>query len=312
MVDILVTRPYGVGNAVQAIPALKMLLNHGKSVLVYTGNEAAADLLREGFDATPAFAVGTGAACPDCKNWISLWPWDSAVQPGHFERRFGYVDGDKGLLHGQYGDKVWDQNEVQMNCYIAATFLNIVKYKTPGTAIWNIADADTVKGAVGIHPGCKSGDAGVWYRKRWPVGNWVKLTSQLLKAGKRVKVFGQTADDGRGISALMGAFDGMPDVTWCVDRPSSEAAQVAGLCETFISNDSGMAHMAVAGGCKKVFVLYGPTSVNKNTHDGMASIVATGACKYAPCYTDHFVRPCEQNMCMRSISVERVLREVSI
>ncbi|KKK46778.1 hypothetical protein LCGC14_3161850, partial [marine sediment metagenome] len=124
------------------------------------------------------------------------------------------------------------------------------------------------------------------------------------------EVFGQVTDDKDGLVTLMEHFDKTLGVTFFIDRSSRAAARTAGTCETFISNDSGMAHLAVVGGCKKVIVLYGPTSVNKNTHDSMTPIVAQGACSSQACYTDHFTCDCSENICMKAIKAERVLQEL--
>jgi hypothetical protein len=74
-----------------------------------------------------------------------------------------------------------------------------------------------------------------------------------------------------------------------------------------------MAHLAAAGGCDRVYTLYGPTSVNKNTHEGMIPIVAQGVCPYQACYTDKFSADglaCKNNVCMKSITIDRVAQEV--
>lgn len=320
MVDVLVTRPYGVGNAVQAIPALRMLLAAGYSPTVLVGDAAAKAVLESVWVMRGRLNVLVGPAPVACKHWISLWPWDGALQPVSFERRHGYTADDREVLQGRYGDSVWSQNETRLNAEIVADFLGLKPgWELPSEILWSPSRAfDVDPNLVGIHPGCQGGAQ--WERKRWPF--WLELIRALCAAGKRVRVYGCTKDDSGVLGYLMTMLDPIGDLgqdgpfEWYIDRSVVEAASSASDCAAFISNDSGMAHLAVAGGCQRVVVLYGPTRPEKNTHGPMVPVVAYGACKYQPCYSDHFSDEglkCQPLYpCMAHISVARVLREVGL
>lgn len=324
VVPVLVTRPYGLGNVVQAIPALRLLLGAGVVPVVAVGNKTAEDVMRNVWHPQGNMPTVRDCSTVACKDWISLWPWDGAMRPGRFERRHGYTEDDRAALAERYGaDAIWSQNEALLNAQIVADFLGLKPgWELPPALLWPQGGPvayEVDKRLVGIHPGCQGGAGSVWGRKRWPVERWLALVSLLIKGGRRVRVFGTSLEDRDVLAAILREYDGEmgedSPIDFFIDSPVDRAAWAAGVCGAFVSNDSGMAHLAVAGGCKRVVVLYGPTRPEKNTHGPMVPVVAYGACAFQPCYSDHFSDDglvCSTKACMTRISVERVLKELAI
>lgn len=315
MIDILVTRPYGVGNAVQAIPALRMLKEgleglddyRGLKYALWLEDRPSIELLESDFPVVSRL-LEPGRRM-ECNVWISLFPADSGMEPDHYERRLGYSAKDLADVKAAYN---W--NEVAANAEIVANYLGLDRgeYMVPSCELWPQGGGrfDAKEDMIGIHPGCQAGDGGIWKRKRWPVEHWKLLIKTLIMRGKTIMIFGTSYADSDMVIPLLRSFDGVPaQVKWQLDRKTWEAAGTAGRCEAFVSNDSGMAHIALAGGCQKVLILYGPTRPEKNTHDGAVAIV-TKACPHQPCYSDVFSpegKACKVNKCMQVIPVKRVL-----
>jgi ADP-heptose:LPS heptosyltransferase len=103
-----------------------------------------------------------------------------------------------------------------------------------------------------LHPGSGSG------RKNWPAPNWREVVRALGIAGELVVVAGP-ADDA-ALAALEAAW---ADAGWARPRvlPPLRLGTLAGVlaqAALYLGNDSGVSHLAAAGGAPSVAV-FGPT-----------------------------------------------------
>ena len=299
MEEVIVTRPYGAGNAVQAIPALEMLKQAGIKFKVWVEHPQVLALYEGMFD-----TIGRVKGDSDfsCRTWISLYPWDRAMIPSHYGRKIGYHTQDR--IKAVNGVEIWSVNEARFNAETVASYLGQPVPEALSCRIRDLGGLVPSGKRIGLHPGCQRG---VWTVKRWPEEKWHALAALLVKRNLRVRVFGTTADEGGALNGMHAEFG--DSMEWCVDKPPKESARSAGECTVFVSNDSGMSHLAVAGGCRKVIVLYGPTRPEKSVHDSMITIRSVRSCPYMPCYSWRFDRKCDDNRCMKDIGVMRVLKE---
>lgn len=295
--SIVVTRSYGVGNAVQAIPALRILQEQKQDFVVMVDNDTVRELLAPEFTVVSNERRGREIKIYD--TWLDFFP-RGKCQPVGCKNSFS----NRTSAPACYG-----MNEVKTNVGIVNDFLG-KHCAAPSCELIPKKGERRARGRaglVGIHPGCQSGDNGVWLRKRWPAEYWVKLVNDLMDEGKTVRIYGHKPDDQRILAVLYSELG--ITVEWCVDLPVRRAAFSAGECEWFVSNDSGMSHLALAGGCQKVIVMYGPTSPTKNTHGGALAVV-NKVCPFQPCYTDRFSvdgKRCHDNQCMKVIEPGQIL-----
>lgn len=154
---------------------------------------------------------------------------------------------------------------------------------------------------IGINPG------GNWLPKRWPKENWIKLVDLLMvKQGVRVIITGGREDLllGEEITAVLKI---KPLVTCGIFNLEQSAALFKRL-NLFISADSGPMHIANAVGTKKIIALFGPTDASVTGPypcDNVMVIKKDVGCRI-PCY----VVDCQDNRCMKEITVEEVMEKI--
>ncbi|ROV58136.1 lipopolysaccharide heptosyltransferase II [Vibrio ponticus] len=110
--------------------------------------------------------------------------------------------------------------------------------------------------AVGLCPGAEFGPA-----KKWPEDKYAETATHLAKQGKQVWLFGSQKDveTCEGIKALVNT-ELQSNIHVLAGKTSLiEAIDLLAACETVISNDSGLMHVAAAVGCH-VIGIYGSTS----------------------------------------------------
>lgn len=154
---------------------------------------------------------------------------------------------------------------------------------------------------VGIHPGSglAAGEA-----KRWPLEKFAHL-ADLLQSLPRVKVVIFGGPEEKKLSDTMArSMDKTPLVTAAALDIRATAALIK-KCRLFISNDSGLMHVATAVKTP-VLALFGPTLWWKNYPWGKENVVVRRKLKCSPCYR---YRPitCADRRCLTGISTAEVL-----
>lgn len=148
--------------------------------------------------------------------------------------------------------------------------------------------------------------AGNWSLKRWPKENFAKLCDRLIKDyNARVIITGAASDLklGQDIASLMQS----QPIIFCGKTTLGQLAALMGRVSLVISNDSGPMHIAVSQGAK-VIALFGPTSAKITGPYGKGNylVIQKDIDCEVPCYN----LDCNDNRCMKAISVEDVLEKV--
>ncbi|PCE68617.1 lipopolysaccharide heptosyltransferase II [Salinivibrio sp. YCSC6] len=110
------------------------------------------------------------------------------------------------------------------------------------------------KPVLGLCPGAEFGPA-----KKWPERHYAAVAQAMIAQGYQVWLFGSAKDveTCENIAALSGQQD---DMYVLAGKTSLiEAVDLLGACQTVVSNDSGLMHIAAAVNCH-VIAVYGSTS----------------------------------------------------
>jgi heptosyltransferase-2 len=150
---------------------------------------------------------------------------------------------------------------------------------------------------IGLNPGAAYGPA-----KRWPAAKYGRLAAQLAAAtGGLIVVFGTRADQEAAAEITRFAGDSVLDLTGrtrlavalaCIDR-----------CHVFVTNDSGLMHVAAALNTPLVAVFGSTDHLATGPYSKQATVVRKPlAC--SPCMKTHC--PKEHFQCMEEIAVDEV------
>lgn len=147
---------------------------------------------------------------------------------------------------------------------------------------------------------------GNWGPKRWPRENFVRLADRLaVECNAKIILSGSKEDVGL-VGQIAGAMEHRPVIA----AGKTSLAQLAALFKKtglVISADSGPLHMAASVGANLI-ALFGPTSpaITGPIGKGVIKVLQEGIGCVIPCYDKN----CDDNKCMREITVEDVLSEV--
>jgi lipopolysaccharide heptosyltransferase II len=151
-----------------------------------------------------------------------------------------------------------------------------------------------------INPG------GNWNLKRWPKENFARLADRLIRDYQaRIIITGATGDINLARD-IAGRMQGKP-VILCRKTSLGQLAALMSAVKLVISNDSGPMHIAVSQKAKTI-ALFGPTSAEITGPYGRGNykVIQKNVGCEVPCYQ----LSCNDNRCMKAITVEDVLREV--
>jgi heptosyltransferase-2 len=156
---------------------------------------------------------------------------------------------------------------------------------------------------VGINPGATYGTA-----KRWPRERFVELSRRLIgRYGASVLIFGGPGEARLG--ARIAEEVGSRCFNLCNRTSLREAMALIDRCDAFVTNDSGLMHVAAALNVPQIAII-GPTDPVATGPVNRASrlVRADGSCRRAPCLLPHC--PIDHR-CMTSIPVDRVATAVA-
>jgi len=157
---------------------------------------------------------------------------------------------------------------------------------------------------VGVHPGSGIHQAGF---KRWAKERFSQLADRLISDwGASVILFGGTEE-----TKLAEDINGMMRSQPLLMTGKTTLSQTAALiekCSLFISNDSGLLHVASAVKAP-VIGIFGPTDPGRTGPYPDSSAVIRKDMTCSPCYAGKPVR-CDHTECLSSITVNDVIEEV--
>lgn len=150
---------------------------------------------------------------------------------------------------------------------------------------------------VGFGPGATYGPA-----KRWPAARWIELGRRLKQRGARTLIFGSFAEsrDCKEIERNIGTTA----VSLAGGIDLRQSAALIAHCRAFVTNDTGVMHLAAAVGTR-VVALFGSTSPTWTGPWGGRHAVLCDRQPCSPCYA----RTCRYGHydCLGTLTVERVL-----
>ncbi len=155
---------------------------------------------------------------------------------------------------------------------------------------------------LGLCPGAEYGEA-----KRWPAEYYAEVANQALKRGWQVWLFGSEKD-----VPVTGSINQMTQ-NRCLDLGGKtrlgEAIDLMSLCETVVSNDSGLMHVAAALG-RKVIAVYGSSDPHHTPPMSPEAVVLWLGLDCSPCFKR--VCPLGHLNCLKQLAPERVLQEMAL
>lgn len=166
---------------------------------------------------------------------------------------------------------------------------------------------------IGFHPG-SSVERGM-IMKRWDKKKYAELAQRIVKKyDASVLIFGGNDEDELKAYIKESAGEGVLNVS---GLSLMDTAALIGKCSLFISNDSGLMHVAAAMDVKTI-ALFGLSDPLRTAPYGDKHTVVRTGIDCSPCWSIHNlgagVVRCvhSDNICMKGITVDRVLQEVEI
>lgn len=162
----------------------------------------------------------------------------------------------------------------------------------------------TDKPIVGLCPGAEFGPA-----KKWPEQHYSAVAQEMINRGCQVWLFGSQKDVPACEKIVAGLSDDAQSNAVILAGKTSliEAVDLLAACQTVISNDSGLMHVAAAVGCQ-VVAIYGSTS---------PEYTPPLTNKVAIVHTDIECRPCFKRecplghlKCLKELTPAMVLRKI--
>ncbi len=152
---------------------------------------------------------------------------------------------------------------------------------------------------IGLNPGAAYGPA-----KRWPAERYGEVAQKVVeKRGGTVLVFG-TRDDNQAAEIIRQRVGAIKDLTG--QTTLARAMALIGLCDTFITNDSGLMHVAAAQHTPLV-AIFGSTDAVATGPFSDNSLIVKKALPCSPCLKTH----CPTNFeCMNGITTDEVEQAV--
>ena len=150
---------------------------------------------------------------------------------------------------------------------------------------------------LGLCPGAEYGEA-----KRWPAEYYAEVANETIKKGWQVLLFGSDKD-----VAVTSQINQLTQ-NKCIDLGGKtelgEAIDLMALCDTVISNDSGLMHIAAALD-KKLIAIFGSSDPTHTPPMSAKAVIEYLALECSPC----FKRKCPliHFNCMNHITPNRVI-----
>ena len=161
--------------------------------------------------------------------------------------------------------------------------------------------AEQTKGPViGLNPGAAYGPA-----KRWPSDRYASLASRLAAEKQAtLLVFGTNSDNAAAAEIQEAAPGRVVDLTG--NTTLAQAMALIGLCDAFVTNDSGLMHVAAAQDTPLVSI-FGSTNAVATGPFSEKSVVVQKELACSPCMKTH----CKQNnfACMLDIGADEIFEQ---
>jgi len=157
------------------------------------------------------------------------------------------------------------------------------------------------QGIIGINPGAAYGSA-----KRWPKDRYAQLCARLRQFRKDmpILVFGGPGEEKLGQEICHMAGEGCVSIAGLTSL--REAMSLMERCRLFITNDSGLMHVAAALHVPQI-AIFGPTDHSTTSPADSASRMVRVPTLCSPCLKQEC--PLGHHQCMKAVSADMVFRE---
>ena len=163
---------------------------------------------------------------------------------------------------------------------------------------WNISKKTLI---VGFHPGSFPD----MKYKRWAPEKYAELGNFLCeKFNASIMIFGSSEE--QDISEKILKLMRYPPIITTGKTTLRQAAAIIEKCDLFVSNDTGLMHIAAALNVPTIGI-FGPTDPRKNSPRGKNTTFIWKNFPCSPCYNTEKAIKCKEAKCLNSISVEEVL-----
>ncbi len=157
---------------------------------------------------------------------------------------------------------------------------------------------------LGLCPGAEYGEA-----KRWPTEYYAEVARDALNKGWQVWLFGSDKDS--AVTSQINQLCHNQCLNLAGKTKLSEAIDLMSLCDTVVSNDSGLMHVAAALG-KKVIAIYGSSNPHHTPPMQANAVVEYLGLACSPC----FKRECpltnsdDHLACLKKITPAHVIKHI--
>lgn len=163
------------------------------------------------------------------------------------------------------------------------------------------------KNYIGIHSGCKKKD----YYKKWNIHNYKEVIDIILKRTKyKIKLF-FGPDELEDYRFYYEHFGKHPRIDYIINKSMKELFQEINECKFFLSNDTGLMHIANFLGVYNI-VVSGPSDYRRTGPYNQPYLLIKEKLTCIPCSHTYFVSSYKFNCiygdvrCMKLITVEKV------
>lgn len=326
---LLVFAPYGIGNLILLYPVLKKLEHDGVEfdIVSYLGSvhhllervEPFKDLGQK------RFFIGNGISgivaairsIRKAKYTVSVMTFPSA-RPQY--NLLSWLCGARRRIAARYPDDSFgslsflNTDLVPVITGIHDVFQNLnlfkaVPLKLEDSDIEHYGLKRPNEKIIGFHPGCKKSET----FKRWPLEHWESLINLIRKKFPDYKCMMFFGPDESVELEYFKSRDGI-EIRTALDL--SELFYEIGRCGLFISNDSGLMHIATMTGVKSISIC-GPSDYRRTGPFSKEAVIINGECERWPCShsyyrSTHTIHCHDGCKCMRNISPERVFATVEL
>ncbi|HUD72081.1 MAG TPA: glycosyltransferase family 9 protein [Dongiaceae bacterium] len=157
---------------------------------------------------------------------------------------------------------------------------------------------------LGLHPGSDPR----YTAKRWPAARFGALAAQASRRlAAQPVIFGGPDDR----EVVRGALDASERTAIAAaDQDIAGTAALIARCRAFVTNDSGLMHLASLMGVPTL-ALFGPSDPVKNRTVGQQPRVVRLGLACSPCSKTHAMSACEHHDCLRTLETARVFESLA-
>jgi glycosyltransferase involved in cell wall biosynthesis/ADP-heptose:LPS heptosyltransferase len=315
---VLVVKPSGIGNMIMGTPALRALREYMPDAhITLACYEAEAPIARPLVDDVMVLKRRKSALGD-----LDRSEFEETVGPGDFDLAVYLPFTNLGRptahlercieRHVWHPEVSWDQrHEVLHNLDVVAQLGWEGPIPLLETPVDESAALGLPEGAIGIHMGA-SGTVHM-QKKKWPAKHWARLLDRLPDSVPVVLCGGPGEEaDADELLGLLEERTPSSILSRVGKLSLAETAGVISACRLFLSNDSGLMHMASAVGTPAIGI-FGPTLPSKNRPwgDPRFNRVVRRQIECSPCYPDNDVlMACPAQRCLEEVSPEQVWGEI--